>query len=221
MVPSTVNLNGPTGSTQNLAGDIEFYDLNIINNGARTVNFEGDKVYHVRNEFSAQGADTSNRLTLTGGQRWRLRLERQGVFQYLAVRNGDASLSSPGVLPLLGDNPTPEHQNLGGNVAWFPSDPVTPLDPTSVYSDLSEAKVVPSIFRPNRDPYIRFQGFPNNTTVSVYSIAGRKIFERVVSSQLDWDGRTSSNLSLGSGVYVVHLLTEDGSSKVVKFVVIR
>ena len=334
-IPSTssVVMNGGSDSTQNIQGDMTFYNLSINNNGARTVNFEGSKNYTVQNDFEARGDSATARLRLEGKSEWYITLKGTGEYAFLGIRNSNASGSLASLKPLLGMNPSDDFQDLGGNTSWFPPSPPSivsavaddPDNEDTIFSsgdtitfnfdqntnyskgvkldkagidelfdlsmvslgsdyigewqdaktfiitivnsagasppelgstifqlkssgnvtalegglastsesppltgdfgkltNLSKAKPSPSVFRPSVNRSIRFINIVGNTNLTVYTINGRKIFEKKIQgNNFDWNVKTSSGLSLGSGVYVVHMITENGEKKIVKFVVIR
>ena len=88
-------------------------------------------------------------------------------------------------------------------------------------TSLSEAVPAPSLFRASRDSVLKFLNIPPSTVIRVYSVNGRRLFHRRVGGDFDWDVKSSSGKSLGSGVYIVHLIASDGEKKILKFLVIR
>lgn len=132
-----VRLNGAAASTQTISSSTTFNNLSFSNNGARTIQFTDSTTQIVSGAFSAQGSDASNRLQLrsTGIGTWNMNLTgTKGILQYLDVRNGNASGSNSGNIPVL-KTFTSSNLDSGGNTGWFPEVYITAAETMDSDSD--------------------------------------------------------------------------------------
>ena len=132
-----VTLNGTAASTQTISGSTTFNNLSFSNNGARTIQFTDSTTQIVSGTFSAQGSDSSNRLQLrpTHIGTWNMNLTgTKGTLQYLDVRDGNASGSNSGNIPVL-KTFTSSNLDSGGNTGWFPGVYITAAETMDSDSD--------------------------------------------------------------------------------------
>ncbi|MBK8575120.1 MAG: T9SS type A sorting domain-containing protein [Elusimicrobia bacterium] len=101
-------------------------------------------------------------------------------------------------------------------------DQIDPSDPPPTPSEVSEARVYPSVFQPLKGhTYIRFDRMPVDSTVRIYSMTGGLVKEiRESSSSVNWDVKNDSGDSVASGVYFVRV-SGSGGDKTFKIVVQR
>lgn len=70
------------------------------------------------------------------------------------------------------------------------------------------------------DNYVRITNLPRKCTITIYNVSGRKIRQFSKdndASYIDWDLKNSYNISIASGMYIVHVNAPGVGEKVVKW----
>ncbi|MDH5720750.1 MAG: T9SS type A sorting domain-containing protein [Spirochaetia bacterium] len=90
--------------------------------------------------------------------------------------------------------------------------------------DLSKAVAAPSLFNASERQTMTFMRLSSNTTIRVFSISGKKLFEKQVTTltgNYEWDVKSDRGKKLASGVYFVVVTNDEGHKKVFKIAVVR
>ncbi len=93
--------------------------------------------------------------------------------------------------------------------------------PRSPVAEMDELKVYPNPFRYGANQRILIEGLSESTTIKILGVDGTVVnrFEST-GGRVEWNGRDSNNNELGTGVYFVVAVDEQGDSKGVGKVVI-
>jgi subtilisin family serine protease len=80
----------------------------------------------------------------------------------------------------------------------------------SASSGLDNLLAYPNPFRPGKDDHMTFDGVPEDTKVTVYTMSGEKVKEFGGAGQIQWDGKNDAGETLAAGAYYFLASRYDG-----------
>ncbi|HAN77586.1 MAG TPA: hypothetical protein DCQ31_07335 [Bacteroidales bacterium] len=172
------------------------------------------------------GAESIKTLAIDGANRIWFGTEKSGV--YLIGNNGKSEIHhfDESNSPLISNTLVSVGINHGNGEVFFGTDMgIVSYKGTATKTEefFDKVYVYPNPVPPEYTADITIAGLVKNTNVKITDIAGNLVYEaKATGGQSVWNGIDLNGNTIGSGIYLVFLVSETGEKKhVTKFMVIR